>query len=69
MRRRAEARGLWTALRAKAAARRLDERTEVAAALAAARDQLWHAPCDLDAAEATLARLSALLQPSPGGEP
>jgi hypothetical protein len=68
MRRREEGRGLWTALRAKAAARHLDEHADVAAALAAARDELWHAPCDVDVAEAALARLSALLRATPGGD-
>jgi hypothetical protein len=67
MQRRAEGRGLWTALRAKAGARRLDENAEVAAALDAARDELWRAPCDLDAAEAALARLAAALEARPGG--
>jgi hypothetical protein len=68
MQRREQGRGLWTALRAKAAARHLDEHADVAAALAAARDELWHAPCDLDVAEAALARLSALLRATPGGD-
>lgn len=68
MRRREEGRGLWTALRAKAAAHHLDEHADVAAALAAARDELWHAPCDLEVAEAALARLSALLRATPGGD-
>jgi hypothetical protein len=67
MRRRAEGRGLWTALRAKAGARRLDEQADVAAALDAAREQLWRAPCDLDAAEAALSRLAAALEARPGG--
>jgi len=67
MQRRAEGRGLWTALRAKAGARRLDEHAEVEAALEAARDELWRAPCDLDAAEAALSRLSAALEARPGG--
>ena len=60
--RRDAGRGLWTALRAKAAARRLDEQPDVAAALEAARDELWQAPCDLAVAEAALARLSTLLR-------
>ena len=67
MQRRAEGRGLWTALRAKAGARRLDERPEVAAALDAAREELWRAPCDLDAAEAALSQLAAALEARPGG--
>ena len=41
---------------------------DVAAALAAARDELWHAPCDVDVAEAALAKLSALLRATPGGD-
>ena len=65
MRRREEGQGLWTALRAKAGARKVDERAEVAEALAAARDLLWHAPCDLTAAEAALARLSGVLTARP----
>jgi len=64
--RRDAGRGLWTALRAKASARRRDEQSDVAAALSAAREELWQAPCDLDVAEAALARLSALLR-APGG--
>lgn len=62
LRRREEARGLWDALRVKAAARRVDERADVAAALSAAKDALWEAPCDLAVAEAAMARLVALLQ-------
>jgi hypothetical protein len=65
MRRREEGRGLWTALRAKAGARKLDERTEVTEALTAAREELWRAPCDLAAAEAALARLSEVLTTRP----
>jgi hypothetical protein len=61
MRRREEGQGLWTALRAKAGARRLDERPAVVEALEAAEGLLWQAPCDLDAADAALARLSAVL--------
>jgi hypothetical protein len=61
LRRREDGRGLWKALRAKAGAVRLDERSNVADALTAAQDELWRAPCDLDAAEAALARVSALL--------
>lgn len=68
MRRRDEGRGLWTALRAKAAARHLDEQQDVAAALTAAREELWQAPCDLTAAEAELSRLSALLRTPRGGK-
>jgi hypothetical protein len=67
MQRRAEGRGLWSALRAKAGARKLDEHAEVAAAIDAAREELWRAPCDLDAAEAALTRLAAALQARPGG--
>jgi hypothetical protein len=63
MRRREEGRGLWNALRAKAAARHLDERSDVSAALTAAQDELWSAPCDLAAAEAALAAVAALLDP------
>jgi hypothetical protein len=63
--RRDEGQGLWTALRAKAGALRLDERPEVADALTAARDELWRAPCDLAAAEASLARLSEVLTARP----
>ncbi len=63
--RREEAQGLWTALRAKAGARRLDEQPDVTDALSAARDILWHAPCDLDAGEAALARLSHVLTNRP----
>ncbi|HET6949122.1 MAG TPA: hypothetical protein VFI47_02040 [Acidimicrobiales bacterium] len=66
LRRREQGRGLWTALRAKAGARKLDERPEVAAALGAAQEELWRAPCDLDAAEAALRRLSAVLEARPG---
>lgn len=65
MRRREEGQGLWTALRAKAGARRVDEQADVAEALSAARDQLWQAPCDLAAAEAALARLSGVLTARP----
>jgi hypothetical protein len=65
MRRRAEGQGLWTALRAKAGARKLDEQPAVADALTEARDLLWTAPCDLAAAEAALARLSAVLTTNP----
>ena len=61
LRRREDGRGLWKALRAKAGAVRLDERPDVADALTAAQDELWRAPCDLDAAEAALAHVSALL--------
>jgi hypothetical protein len=61
LRRREDGRGLWKALRAKAGAVRLDERPEVADALTAAQEALWRAPCDLDAAEAALARVSAVL--------
>jgi hypothetical protein len=66
MRRREQGRGLWTALRAKAGARKLDERPEVAAALTTAQDELWRAPCDLDTAEAALKRLSEVLESRPG---
>jgi hypothetical protein len=65
LRRREDGRGLWKALRAKAGAVRLDERTEVADALTAAQEALWRAPCDLDAAEAALARVSAVLKKGP----
>lgn len=65
MERRAHGQGLWTALRAKAGARKLDERPDVADALTAAEDLLWHAPCDLDAAEAALGRLSGVLTDRP----
>jgi hypothetical protein len=65
LRRRAEGQGLWTALRAKAGARKLDEQPAVADALTEARDLLWTAPCDLAAAEAALARLSAVLTTNP----
>jgi hypothetical protein len=65
LRRREEGQGLWTALRAKAGARKLDERADVAEALSAAREVLWHAPCDLAAAEAALARLSQVLTTRP----
>ena len=65
MRRREAGQGLWTALRAKAGARRLDEQPQVADALTAAQDLLWHAPCDLAAAEAALARLSEVLTAGP----
>jgi hypothetical protein len=61
MQRREDGRGLWTALRAKAAARKLDERPDVATALDAARTLLWSAPCDLDAADAALRQLSTVL--------
>ena len=63
--RREEGQGLWTALRAKAGARRLDEQADVAQAQSAARDELWRAPCDLAAAEAALAHLSAVLTTRP----
>jgi hypothetical protein len=71
MRRREEGRGLWTALRAKAGARRVDEQPDVVAALDAAHDQLWQAPCDLAAAEAALATLAAVLEKrtDPNGGP
>jgi hypothetical protein len=62
LKRREEGRGLWTALRAKAAARHLDEQAEVAAALRSAHDLLWAAPCDLDAADAALAALTEALE-------
>jgi len=65
LRRREEGQGLWTALRAKAGARKLDEHPAVAEALTTAQDELWQAPCDLDAAEAALARLSAVLMSPP----
>jgi hypothetical protein len=65
LRRRGEGRGLWTALRAKAAAHKRDEQTDVADALSAARSLLWSAPCDLDAAEAALATLSQVLTSRP----
>lgn len=61
MRGRADGRGLWMALRAKAGELQLDEQEDVAAALEAARDELWRAPCDLGVAEAELAKLSELL--------
>jgi hypothetical protein len=67
MRRRDDGRGLWTALRAKAAGRKLDEQPDVVAALDAAHNELWQAPCDLAKAEASLARLSAVLENRPGG--
>jgi hypothetical protein len=67
MRRREQARGLWTALRAKAGARRLDERPEVVAELDTAHDLLWQAPCDLAAADAALGKLAALLEARRGG--
>jgi hypothetical protein len=67
MRRRDDGRGLWTALRAKAGQRRLDEQPDVVAALDAAQSELWTAPCDLAKAEAALARLSAVLENRPGG--
>jgi hypothetical protein len=63
--RREAGQGLWTALRAKAGARKLDEQGDVAEALASAHDILWHAPCDLDAAEAALTRLSHVLTTRP----
>jgi hypothetical protein len=53
-------------LRAKAGARKLDERPEVAAALTTAQDELWRAPCDLDMADAALKRLSEVLESRPG---
>jgi len=65
LQRREEGQGLWTALRAKAGARKLDEQPDVAEALTAARDILWHAPCDLVAAEAALTRLSNVLTHRP----
>ncbi len=65
LRRREEGQGLWTALRAKAGARKVDEQADVADALSAARDVLWHAPCDLAAAEAALTRLSGVLTTRP----
>ena len=65
MERRRRAQGLWTALRAKAGARRLDEQPDVVAALDAAHELLWRAPCDLDASEAALARLSEVLNTRP----
>jgi hypothetical protein len=65
LRRREEGRGLWTALRAKAGAHKRDEQPDVTEALSAARDLLWSAPCDLDAAEAALARLSGVLTKRP----
>lgn len=68
MRRRDDGQGLWTALRAKAGALKVDERPEVAEALTAARDVLWRAPCDLDAADAALARLAAVLTTRPKGD-
>jgi hypothetical protein len=58
---------LWTALRAKAGARKLDEQPDVAAALEAAREELWRAPCDLAAADKALAALSTMLEARPGG--
>lgn len=68
MRRRDDGQGLWTALRAKAGALKVDERPDVAEALTAARDVLWHAPCDLGAADAALARLAAVLTTRPKGD-
>ena len=65
LQRREEGQGLWTALRAKAGARKLDEQPDVADALTAARDILWHAPCDLVAGEAALTRLSQVLTNRP----
>ncbi len=65
LRRRKDGQGLWTALRAKAGARKVDEQAEVAAALSTARDELWQAPCDLAAAEAALAHLSEVLSARP----
>jgi hypothetical protein len=65
LRRREEGRGLWTALRAKAGAHKRDEQPDVTQALSAARDLLWSAPCDLDASEAALARLSEVLTRRP----
>jgi hypothetical protein len=62
MQRRERARGLWTALRAKAAGRRLDEDPTVAQALEEAQDLLWAAPCDLAAAELSLGRLASTLE-------
>ena len=65
MQRREEGRGLWTALRAKAAGRKVDERPDVAAALKEAQELMWAAPCALDDAEAALARLAAVLETQP----
>ena len=65
LQRREEGQGLWTALRAKAGARKVDEQADVAEALTAARDVLWHAPCDLVASEAALTRLSHVLTTRP----
>jgi hypothetical protein len=64
--RRDDGRGLWSALRAKAGARHLDEDATVSQALTDAQDLLWRAPCDLDAAEAALARLAAVLESTEG---
>jgi hypothetical protein len=65
MERREQGRGLWNALRAKAGARKLDEQPDVVAALAAAKDLLWTAPCDVAAAEAALTHLSRVLTNRP----
>lgn len=65
MERREQGRGLWRALRAKAGARKLDEKPDVVAALDAARELLWTAPCDVAAAEASLTHLSRTLTNRP----
>ena len=69
MQRREEGRGLWNALRAKAAGRKVDERPDVAATLKEAQELLWSAPCGLDEAEAALARLAAVLEVRSGATP
>lgn len=65
MERREQGRGLWNALRAKAGARKLDEKPDVVAALDEAKALLWTAPCDVAAAEASLTHLSRTLTNRP----
>jgi len=54
-------RGRWLAYRAKAGAAALDEDPVVSDALAALKERLWTAPCELGAAERQLISLARLL--------
>jgi hypothetical protein len=63
--RRDQLRGRLAGYRAKAGRLGIDERTEVAAAYRVARDQLWRAPCDLDAAAEAVWRYQDLVVTRP----
>ncbi|MFC4046507.1 hypothetical protein ACFO1B_49525 [Dactylosporangium siamense] len=63
--RRDQLRGRLDGYRAKAGRLGIDERTELAAAYRTAREQLWKAPCDLDAAAGAVWRYQDLVATRP----